>query len=388
MAKQNSVQHILIVFGTRPEAIKLAPLIQVLKKNDQIFKTTICVTAQHREMLDQVLELFNIKPDYDLDLMTSNQDLSQLSNQILTGMGPVFDKVNPDLTIVQGDTTTTFLVALAAFYKKKKIAHIEAGLRTGQKYFPYPEEINRHLVSVLADYHFAPTPIAKNNLIAEGILPERIWITGNTVVDAMHLIIKKLSDPDIETFWFRYFLDKLKIDLRTYHNKVILVTAHRREIFGSGLKNICQAIKKIAAIKENHIIIYPVHLNPQVRQPVYNILGDIPNIFLTAPLEYEAFVFLMKHCRLILSDSGGIQEEAPSLGKPLILMRDQTERPEGIEAEVVKMAGSKEKNIVKETLQVLENLDSGKKISSSPLYGDGRASSRIADILLEEFKHG
>ena len=379
---------VLFVFGTRPEAIKMAPVIKEMEKYPQ-FDCKICITAQHREMLDDVLNLFYIYPDYDLNIMTDNQSLFEVTTRSLMGLKEILTKQKPDMVLIQGDTTTSFAASLAAFYLQIRVGHIEAGLRTHNKYSPFPEEKNRHLTAALADYHFAHTEWAKGNLINEGISQERIWVTGNPGIDALLLTIKKNSSSEKQEQLQRYFLEKwnLKTD-----NKLILVTAHRRENFGKGLKNICLALKEIALKNPDFSIVYPVHPNPNVQNIVREVFGKIPgeladnkspeNIFLIEPLPYEPFVYLMERCYLVLTDSGGIQEEAPSLGKPVLVMRNTTERPEGVDAGTVKLVGANKDEIIKETQNLLNNQEAYHKMSRAiNPYGDGRAAQKIVDIL-------
>ncbi len=373
---RNTKTKVLIIFGTRPEAIKMAPIIKELKKNN-CFETKVCVTAQHREMLDHVLNLFKIKPQYDLNLMTNNQTLPDLTSKVLLGITDIIEKEKPDLIFVQGDTTTTFISALAAYYKKIPIGHIEAGLRTQKKYSPFPEEINRRLTSHLADIHFAPTEKAKNNLIKEGISEASIFVTGNTVIDALKWVIKNQKETSINEKWKKFFLSKYNI-LFSNSIKTILVTGHRRESFGEGFKNICSALKQLVENNQDIQIIYPVHFNPNVQKPVYSILGNTKNIYLVKPLEYEPFVFLMNKSYLILTDSGGIQEEAPSLGKPVLVMRDTTERSEGIKERTAKLVGTNSEKIVKETEKLLYYENEYKKMARAiNPYGDGKTAERI-----------
>lgn len=369
------MQKILLVFGTRPEAIKMVPLVQEMQKS-QKFEVKVCVTAQHRQMLDQVLDLFGIHPDFDLDVMRSEQTLSELTANILRGMESVFVVYKPDWVFVHGDTSTTLSVSLAAYYHKIKIAHIEAGLRTGDIYSPWPEEANRQLTSRLANIHFTPTEQAKNNLLMEGISIEKIYITGNTVIDALLEVSRRIDqDQKIckELSMQFNFLD--------YKKKIILVTGHRRENFGQGMESICNAIKLIAG--DNNIqVIYPVHLNPNVQEPVNRILNNCKNIFLIKPLDYLPFVYLMKVSDIILTDSGGIQEEAPSLGKPVLVMRNTTERPEAVQSGTVRLVGSSEEIIVKEIRKLLYSEDCYKTMTNiSNPYGDGRASIKIREIM-------
>ena len=380
------MKKIMLIFGTRPEAIKLAPIIQRLKAEGSKFKPIVCVTAQHREMLDQVLNLFEIEPDYDLNLMTDNQDLFDVTVKALNGLKEILKKEKPDIALVQGDTTTSFVASLAAFYLKIPLGHVEAGLRTYNKYSPFPEEKNRHLTGVLADYHFAPTEWAKNNLLKENAPEDRIWVTGNTVIDALMAVVSRQKSAGGEQYWNRYFKERWGLTLTTNTNtcKLILVTGHRRESFGEGFRNICLALKEIAKDRHDIKIVYPVHLNPNVQKPVRDILSDIPNIYLIGPLDYEPFVYLMEKAYLILTDSGGIQEEAPSLGKPVLVMRNVTERPEGIEAGVVKLVGTDKERIVAETQGLLDNREAYEEMArAANPYGDGKAAERIVDILEE-----
>lgn len=380
------MKKILVIFGTRPEAIKLAPIIQQLKKEAKSFETRVCVTAQHREMLDQVLRIFNIVPDHDLNIMKQGQDLSGITSDCLVGIKGVLKKEKPHLVIVQGDTTTAFVVTLAAFYFKIPVAHIEAGLRTNNKYSPFPEEVNRHLISVLADYHFAPTKSSKQNLLKEGIPLSRIWVTGNTIVDAFFAIKVELQNKLNKVKWINYFKKHCNLDLIKEKN-IILVTGHRRESFGIGFRNICFALRDIASKRKDVIIVYPVHLNPNVQLPARNILGRIRNIHLIKPLEYEPFIFLMSNSFLILTDSGGIQEEAPSFAKPVLVMREVTERPEGVKAGIVKLVGTDRKLIVKEALRYLDNRELyNRTVKYVNPYGDGKASIRIKNVILKILK--
>jgi len=372
-------KKISVVFGTRPEAIKLAPVILELKENYE-FEISVCITAQHREMLDQVLKVFEIHPDIDLGLMKENQTLSELSSRIITAMDTYYKVYKPDLVIVQGDTTTTFLASLTAFYHKIKIAHVEAGLRTWNKYSPFPEEINRALTSKLADLHFAPTEISKNNLLNDGIKEESIFITGNTVIDALLIAREKLKGTKI-------CIPGLPDDFLINNKKIILITGHRRENFGEGFENICHAIADLSEEFQDYYFIYPVHLNPNVRKPVFEILSDRKNIYLIEPLDYLPFVSLMNNSTLILTDSGGIQEEAPSLGKPILVMRETSERPEGISACTAKLVGVTKKGIVDETKKLLLIKDEYDKMANvvNP-YGDGTASKKIAEIISDQLK--
>ena len=369
------MKKILIVFGTRPEAIKMAPVVKAFIKHSKEFETRVCVTAQHREMLDHVLVFFDIKPDYDLDLMKKGQSLFSLTSDIITGLKPVLDDFNPDHVLVHGDTTTSMVAALAAFYSGAKIGHVEAGLRTHNKLSPFPEEINRQLTGRIADYHFSPTEQSKNNLLKEAVSEKNIVVTGNTVIDALLASVSKAkSISDHEG------INSVKKVVG--HEEYILVTGHRRENFGQGFLNICHALKKIAGQYKGNII-YPVHLNPNVQKPVYEILGDVKNVMLIDPQPYEVFVWLMAHSKLIITDSGGVQEEAPSLGKPVLVMRETTERPEAVEAGTVILVGTDKHKIVSEALSLLS--DSSRYESMSKLhnpYGDGKAADRIVDWLM------
>lgn len=373
-------KKIFFVFGTRPEAIKMAVLIKKIANMSSMFQPVVCVTAQHREMLDQILFRFNIVPEYDLDVMKKGQDIVELTSSIITRLKPILEKEKPDVVLVQGDTTTAFVASLAAYYMRIPVGHIEAGLRTYQKYSPFPEEINRHLISVIADYHFAPTTMAQKNLISEGIDKNSIWVTGNTVIDTLLMESRTGDNQD----WKDYFSNNWKINLGHKERKVILVTGHRRESFGKGFENICLALKEIARRHPEIDLVYPVHLNPNVKKPVYEILGEQnkKNIFLIDPLEYSPFVYLMNHAHFILTDSGGIQEEAPSLGKPVLVMRETTERPEGIDAGTCKLVGSNIDQIVNESETLIKNKDVYMSMArkKNP-YGDGHASEKILGIL-------
>ena len=365
----------LIIFGTRPEAIKMAPLVKEFLRNTIDFETKVCVTAQHREMLDQVLDFFDVIPDYDLDLMKINQNLYSLTSDIISGLKIVLEDFKPDYVYVHGDTTTTMAASIASFYSGAKVCHIEAGLRTNNKYSPFPEEINRQVTSRIADFHFAPTTASQDNLLAENIRLENILVTGNTVIDALLesvVIVDTIDNDEIE--YLKSILDANK--------KLILVTGHRRENHGKGFVNICEALKEIASQNPSVQIVYPVHLNPNVKGPVYDILSDVSNIQLIKPLSYPAFVWLMKHAYLIITDSGGVQEEAPSLGKPVLVMRDTTERPEAVEAGTVILVGTNKEKIINEVSNLLLNKDHYQEMSSlhNP-YGDGKACQRIVEFI-------
>lgn len=377
-------KKILSIFGTRPEAIKMAPLVEKLEAHPDI-DSYVCVTAQHREMLDQVLEIFNLVPDYDLDIMKHAQGLSQITAEVLTKLTPVLAELKPDRVLVHGDTTTAMAASLAAFYQKIPVGHVEAGLRSGDVFNPWPEEMNRMMVGRLADLHFSPTSLSRDNLLAENTNAEQIHITGNTVIDTIFTVTEKFrQDSDLKRrigASCRY-LDPSR--------KLILITAHRRENFGAGLNSICKAIAKLAENKTLQII-YPVHLNPNVKGPVSEVLGGFDNVKLIAPLDYLQFVYLMERAYIILTDSGGIQEEAPSLGKPVLVMRETTERPEAVKAGTVKLVGTEADKIIKEVSMLLEDRDEYEKMSRAyNPYGDGQASERIAEILsgnnnVEEF---
>lgn len=373
-------RKILIVFGTRPEAIKMALLIKEFQKHAE-FEVKVCVTAQHRQMLDQVLEFFEIKPDFDLNLMKQAQDLYDVTSGVLLGMRGIFERYKPDIVFVHGDTTTTSAVSLAAFYQKIDVTHVEAGLRTHDIYSPFPEEINRQITGLIAKYHFAPTAGAKENLLKEGKSAENIVVSGNTVIDALFWTIDKIERDAVLR---DKILSSINLKFHLGERKFILVTSHRRENFGEGFINICEALREIAADNADADIVYPVHLNPNVQKPVKEILSGLPNIFLMDPLEYDAFVYLMSKAYMIITDSGGIQEEAPSLCKPVLVTRNRTERPEGIEAGCVRLVGTKRENIVKEAQKLLNLKDEYDKMSASiSPYGDGKACERIVKFLKE-----
>ncbi|MCQ4035413.1 non-hydrolyzing UDP-N-acetylglucosamine 2-epimerase [Kaistella montana] len=364
----------LIIFGTRPEAIKMAPLVKEFQKHAK-FETKVCVTAQHREMLDQVLEFFEIQPDYDLDLMKPNQNLYTLTADLITGLQPVLEDFKPDYVYVHGDTTTSSVAALAAFYAGAKVCHVEAGLRTHDKWSPFPEEMNRQLTGRIADYHFAPTLQSEANLLAENIKADNILVTGNTVIDALLYSsgkVDSIQNQEIEAL--RNLVDP--------ERKLILVTGHRRENHGQGFINICEALKEIAISNPDVQIVYPVHLNPNVKGPVYEILSDVDNIKLINPLAYPAFVWLMTQSYMIITDSGGVQEEAPSLGKPVLVMRDTTERPEAVKAGTVILVGTDKNRIVAEAQSLLSDVERYQNMSAlhNP-YGDGLACEKIVNFI-------
>ena len=368
------MKKVLIVFGTRPEAIKMAPIVKEFKRNTKHFETRVCVTAQHREMLDQVLDFFNIIPEYDLNLMKPNQNLFSLTADIITNLQPVLENFNPEYVFVHGDTTTTMAGSIASFYSSAKVCHIEAGLRTNNKLSPFPEEINRQITGRICDYHFAPTETSKNNLLLENISDSLILVTGNTVIDALIESVEKVNENPSQLIQ--------DLSKQIEDKEVVLVTGHRRENHGGGFERICKALKRIAEDDTNRIIIYPVHLNPKVQEPVNRILSVVSNIILIDPLAYQDFIWLMNRSKIIITDSGGVQEEAPSLGKPVLVMRDTTERPEAVEAGTVLLVGTNEELIVSKALDLLNNEDNFVKMSKlhNP-YGDGLASKRIVEFI-------
>lgn len=367
---------VITIFGTRPEAIKMAPLVKELEKKEQI-DTKVCVTAQHREMLDQVLELFDIKPDFDLNIMKTKQSLTGITTRVLEGLEEIFEQEKPDLILVHGDTTTTFAGALAAFYQKIKVGHVEAGLRTYDKYFPFPEEMNRKLTGAVADMHFAPTPGSKMNLLREGVDENSIFVTGNTVIDAMEFTVDD-----------KYVFKNDELNNIDYNEKkVIMVTAHRRENWGKGIENICYALRDIVNENKDVEIVYLVHLNPVVKNVVYKILGDVDRVHLLAPLDTKETHNLMNVCYMVMTDSGGLQEEAPHLGKPVLVLRDVTERPEAVKAGTVKLVGTDINTIKKEATDLITNCEEYDSMSKAiNPYGDGKASQRIAASILKYFE--
>lgn len=364
----------LIIFGTRPEAIKMAPLVKAFQANTQSFETKVCVTAQHREMLDQVLEFFNIEADYDLNLMKPGQNLYGLTSTIITSLQPVLDEYKPDYVYVHGDTTTTMAGSIASFYSGAKVCHVEAGLRTHNKWAPFPEEINRQVTGRITDYHFAPTVTSKENLLKENISESNILVTGNTVIDALLDSVEKVNENPSD----------LIVDLsnKISDKEVVLVTGHRRENHGAGFERICKALKRIAHDDSERLIIYPVHLNPKVQEPVKRILSDVANVMLIDPLAYQDFIWLMNRSKIIITDSGGVQEEAPSLGKPVLVMRETTERPEAVDAGTVILVGTNEDLIVSTALDLLNNKENFDRMSKlhNP-YGDGLAAKRIVEFI-------
>lgn len=371
------MKKILFIFGTRPEAIKMAPVVKELAKHPEVFDSRVCVTAQHREMLDQVLDLFAIKPEYDLDIMKPGQSLTDVTCNVLQGLAPVLAEFRPDVVLVHGDTTTTMAASLAAYYQKIAVGHVEAGLRTGNIYAPWPEEMNRRLAGGIATWHFAPTERSRENLLREGMAPEAITVTGNTVIDALLAVVEKIrNDAGLRSRMEERFsfLDQDK--------RLILVTGHRRENFGEGFEQICKALKAIAESHNDVEILYPVHLNPNVQEPVRRILGGVERVYLIEPVDYLPFVYLMSRAYLIITDSGGVQEEAPSLGKPVLVMRDTTERPEAVEAGTVRLVGTDRERIVAETGRLLDDREAYKVMTRAHNpYGDGKAAERISAIL-------
>lgn len=373
---------ILSVFGTRPEAIKMAPIVRLLKQTAGV-EARVCVTAQHRQMLDQALELFHIKPDYDLDLMRDGQSLAQLSAGIFTHLDPVLEEFQPDWVLAVGDTTTVLNTSLLAFYRKIKFGHVEAGLRTHNKWHPFPEEINRRIATVTADLHFAPTEWSKGNLLHEGIDEKQIVVTGNSVIDALKYVANQDEPQEIKELLKKLEIGELEIE-RPATRRLILVTAHRRENFGEPMENICQALRKLA-VREDVEIVYPVHLNPNVQEPVNRILKDVKRITLLPPLDYLPLVHLMKHATLILTDSGGIQEEAPSFGIPVLVLRETTERPEGVEAGTLKLVGTETAKITEEANHLLDDASAYAQMAKAANpYGDGHAAERIVEALVKQ----
>lgn len=366
---------VITIFGTRPEAVKMAPLVKELEKREEI-NSLVCVTAQHRQMLDQVLELFHIKPDFDLNIMQTKQSLTGITTRVLEGLEEIFEQERPDIILVHGDTTTTFAGALAAFYKQIKVGHVEAGLRTFDKYFPFPEEMNRKLTGAVADLHFAPTDSSKNNLLREGVQEESIFITGNTVIDAMNFTVED-----------EYIFNNEILNNIDYKNKkVILVTAHRRENWGEGIENICKALKTIAAENKDIEIIYLVHLNPVVKDVVYDYLEGVKGVHLLPPLDTKETHNLMNKCYMVMTDSGGLQEEAPHLGKPVLVLRDVTERPEAVDSGTVKLVGTIMQDIIESANKLINDKEHYEVMSRAVNpYGDGKASERITDAILYSF---
>jgi UDP-N-acetylglucosamine 2-epimerase (non-hydrolysing) len=377
--------RVLSVFGTRPEAVKMAPVVQKLSCTPGI-ESLVCVTAQHRQMLDQVLELFAIKPDVDLNLMGPNQSLADITAAIFTHMDPVFKNLQPDWILAQGDTTTVMATALLAYYHRIRFGHVEAGLRTGDKWQPFPEEINRQVAGVVADLHFAPTEWSRQNLLREGVPVERIWVTGNPVIDALQVVSKQPEPPELAELLDEIgFCSTKDTAAKSDRKRLIVVTAHRRENFGKPLEDICSALIGLAERYGSTVhLVYPVHLNPNVQEPVYRLLSGIPNITLLPPMDYLPLVHLIGHASLVLTDSGGIQEEAPGLGVPVLVLRDVTERPEGVEAGTVKLVGTKRNTILSEACHLLDDASAHSAMAHAVNpYGDGRAAERIVEALLQ-----
>lgn len=377
----------MLVFGTRPEAIKMAPLVKEFEKHPDKFETIVCVTGQHRQMLDQVLELFDIKPDYDLNIMKQGQDLYDVTARVLTGMRDVLKDAQPDVVLVHGDTTTSTAAALASFYQQIPVGHIEAGLRTHNIYSPWPEEMNRQITGRIATYNFAPTPLSRDNLLAEGVASDKITVTGNTVIDALYMVVNKIkNDASLDARLAVELFNAGYDTLRTNTRKLVLITGHRRENFGDGFISMCRAIKTLTAKYPDVDFVYPMHLNPNVRKPIHEVFGEnltgLGNMFFIEPLEYLSFVYLMEKSNIVLTDSGGIQEEAPGLGKPVLVMRDTTERPEALSAGTVKLVGTDYDKIVNEVSSLLDDSDHYDAMSKAVNpYGDGLACNRIINVL-------
>lgn len=379
------MKKILLVFGTRPEAIKMAPLVKKLQAASEEFQTVVCVTGQHREMLDQVLRLFDITPEYDLNIMKPNQDLYDITSRILLGMRDVLREVQPDIVLVHGDTTTSMAAALAAFYQQIPVGHVEAGLRTGNIYSPWPEEMNRLITGRITTHHFSPTPLAKENLLREHVDEKQIIVTGNTVIDALQMVVKRLDEDKALANEVAAKINQMGYDVQRLNDnrRMVLITGHRRENFGEGFLNICYAIKNLAELYKDVDFVYPMHLNPNVRKPVLEILGEkVENVFLIEPLDYLPFVYMMQHSSMILTDSGGVQEEAPGLGKPVLVMRDTTERPEAVEAGTVLLVGTNRDKIEHGVSMLLDDAETYRRMSEAVNpYGDGLACVRIVEYL-------
>ncbi len=382
------MKKIMLVFGTRPEAIKMAPLVKEFQKHPDNFETIVCVTGQHRQMLDQVLTLFEIIPDYDLNIMKQGQDLYDVTARVLTGMRDILKEVQPNVVLVHGDTTTSTAAALAAFYQQISVGHIEAGLRTHNVYSPWPEEMNRQITGRIATYNFAPTLLSKNNLLREAVNPNSIVVTGNTVIDALHQVVIKIKTDTVLGTELGMILQQSGYDVNRLHNgkKLVLVTGHRRENFGEGFIQMCTAIKDLTQKYPDVDFVYPMHLNPNVRKPIHEVFGEdlslLENMFFIEPLEYLSFVYLMEKAAIVLTDSGGIQEEAPGLGKPVLVMRDTTERPEALDAGTVKLVGTDYDKILNEVSVLLDDAESYRKMSMAVNpYGDGLACGRIVKFL-------
>ena len=379
----------MLVFGTRPEAIKMAPLVKEFQKHPESFQTIVCVTGQHREMLDQVLQIFDIRPDYDLNIMRQGQDLYDVTSRVLLGMRNVLKEVKPDVVLVHGDTTTSTAAALAAFYQQISVGHVEAGLRTHNIYSPWPEEMNRLITSRIATYHFSPTPLSRQNLLNEGVNEQSIVVTGNTVIDALYIVVDKIKKDTALKIELKNILYNAGYDVQRLENgkKLVLITGHRRENFGDGFISMCTAIKDLTKKYPEVDFVYPMHLNPNVRKPIHEVFGNdlsgFGNMFFIEPLEYLSFVYLMEKSTLVLTDSGGIQEEAPGLGKPVLVMRDTTERPEALEAGTVKLVGTNYNKIILEVSALLDNQDDYEMMSNAVNpYGDGYSCNRILKALM------
>lgn len=382
------MKKVMLVFGTRPEAIKMAPLVKEFQKYPETFKTIVCVTGQHRQMLDQVLQLFGIVPDYDLNIMKQGQDLYDVTARVLTGMRDVLKESHPDVVLVHGDTTTSTAAALAAFYQQIPVGHVEAGLRTHNIYSPWPEEMNRQITGRIATYNFAPTPLSKSNLLREAVAEESITVTGNTVIDALYWVVNKIKEDKVLNEELQNLLAKAGYDITRLAagSKLVLITGHRRENFGDGFINMCTAIRDLTQKYPDVDFVYPMHLNPNVRKPIHEVFGEdlsnLGNMFFIEPLEYLSFVYLMEKSNIVLTDSGGIQEEAPGLGKPVLVMRDTTERPEALEAGTVKLVGTDYDKIINEVSLLLEDQAHYDTMSKAVNpYGDGLACGRIVDTL-------
>ena len=382
------MKKILLVFGTRPEAIKMAPLVKEFQKYPEDFETVVCVTGQHREMLDQVLHIFDIRPDYDLNIMKQGQDLYDVTARVLTGMRDVLKEVSPDIVLVHGDTTTSTAAALAAFYQQIPVGHVEAGLRTYNIYSPWPEEMNRQITGRIATYHFAPTQLSKSNLLKENVSEDKITVTGNTVIDALYWVVNKIkSDKKLDAELEAILKDAgYDVNRLSDGRKLVLITGHRRENFGDGFINMCTAIKDLTQKYPDVDFVYPMHLNPNVRKPIHEVFGEdlsnLGNMFFIEPLEYLSFVYLMEKSDIVLTDSGGIQEEAPGLGKPVLVMRDTTERPEALDAGTVKLVGTDYDKIVNSVSELLDDKKAYEKMSKAVNpYGDGKACGRIMEFL-------
>ena len=388
MSKFDSMKIVMLVFGTRPEAIKMCPLVKEFQKHPEEFKTVVCVTGQHREMLDQVLRIFEVTPDYDLNIMKEGQDLYDVTARVLTGMRDVLKEVDPDVILVHGDTTTSAAAALAAFYQQIPVGHVEAGLRTHDIYSPWPEEMNRQITGRIATYDFAPTPLSRQNLLDEGVSEDKITVTGNTVIDALQMVVARMeANPELEDA-LRAKLDRCGYDVNRLYGgrRLVVITGHRRENFGKGFISMCTAIKDLTKKYPDVDFVYPMHLNPNVRKPIHEVFGEnldnLGNMFFIEPLEYLEFVFLMSKSFIVLTDSGGIQEEAPGLGKPVLVMRDTTERPEALDAGTVKLVGTDYDKIVGELSELLDNPDAYERMSHAVNpYGDGMACGRIVSTL-------